>query len=258
MPRPERELSSPIPSAGSVASSALVTARPILPARQGEKRDPTLRIRGESFSNRSYHMVTVATMIPTEALLGTPLKIRILRFLARYPDRTFTQRELGRFVGASHVGVGKALEDLLAYDIVRRQVVGRAYGVSANRDSALFTEVANLFEAEKAMLGRLRNEVRRWCRRHPEVLYAALFGSYARGQAGPRSDIDLLLVARNPQALEKDLDSLREAARTLLGRPLAPLLATPQEIARRRNSTLLRAIRSEGVTLYRRNGWTLP
>ncbi len=214
--------------------------------------------RTQSLSNLGYHMVIIATMIPTEAVLGSPLKVRILRILARYPGREFTHRELARFVGASHVGVSKALEDLLAYDIVRRRVVGRAYAVSANPDSALFKEAGSLFQAEDTIVDRLRNLVRRWCHRHPGVLYAALFGSYARGEAGPQSDVDLLLVARNPRSLEKDLESLREAVRRLLGRPLAPTLTAPDEIARLSDSPLLKAIRAEGLTLYRRNGWTLP
>lgn len=203
-------------------------------------------------------MVTLETMIPTEAILGSPLKVRILRLLARYPGREFTLRELARLVGASHVGVGKALEDLLAYAIVRRRVIGRAYAVSANPDSVSFRGASKLFDTERTALNRLGTLVRRWCSRHPSVLYAALFGSYARALAGPRSDVDLLLVARNPKRLHEDLGPLQEAVHKLLGRPLAPLLMSPTEFARLRESALARAVREEGTTLYQRDGWALP
>ena len=203
-------------------------------------------------------MVTLKTMIPTEVLLGSPLKVRILRLLARYPSREFTLRELGRSVGASHVGVGKALEDLLAYDIVRRRTVGRASAVSANPDSMSFREASKFFETERAALDRLRTLVRRWCGRHPGVLCATLFGSYARATSGPRSDVDLLLIARNPKALHAELGSLQGAVRKLLGRPLAPLLLSPDEFRRLKGSPLARAVREEGVTLYQRDGWIPP
>lgn len=203
-------------------------------------------------------MVTLRSMVPTETVLGSPLKVRILRLLARYPGREFTVRELSRFVDASHVGVGKALKDLVAYDIVRSRVVGRAHAVSANLDSVTFRGVSRFFEMERGALDRLRVLVRRWCGRHASVLYAAVFGSYARGRAGPRSDVDVLLVARNPQSLHEDLGSLQEGVHKLFGRPLAPVLVSPYELARLRGSPLVRAVKKEGIPLYQRDGWTLP
>lgn len=66
----------------------------------------------------------------TEGVLGSTLKIRTLRVLHRHPTREFTTRELAREVGASDVGVGRALDDLEAFDVVRRRI-GRALAVRA-------------------------------------------------------------------------------------------------------------------------------
>jgi predicted nucleotidyltransferase len=203
-------------------------------------------------------MVTDVSMMPTESVLGSPLRIRILRVLARHPTREFTYRELARFVASSHVGVAKALESLLAYDVVRRRRLGRAYAVRAHTDSALFQEVAKLFAAEDGIRRRLQDVVRRWCARRPEVLFALLFGSYARGVSRSDSDVDLLIVARHPGVVEADLDSLRLDVRRLLGRPLAPLVMSPSEARRLRNSPLLKEMRADGTILFQRQGWTLP
>src|SRR3990172_6049554 len=116
----------------------------------------------------------------TEALLGSTLKIRTLRVLRRYPTREFTTRELAREVGASDVGVGKVLDDLEAYDVVRRRRIGRAYAVQANPHSALFDLTRGLFEREEDLGARFRRTVQRWCAREGAE-YAALFGSAARG-----------------------------------------------------------------------------
>ncbi len=187
----------------------------------------------------------------TEGVLGSTLKIRTLRVLAHHPSREFTTRELAREVGASDVGVGKALDDLEAFDVVRRRRIGRALAVRANPESALFAATTELFDREEDLGTRFRRKVQAWCVRN-HVEYAELFGSAARGELGPESDVDLLLVARSPKAAMDGLSDLEAETRRLLGRPLAPLVLTPAEFARARSSSLGDSLRREGVPLYAR------
>jgi uncharacterized protein len=81
-----------------------------------------------------------------------------------------------------------------------------------------------------------------------------LFGSYARGEAGPESDIDLLVVL--PAVANK-----RQAAiairRMLADLPMPKdiIVTTPEEIARRGDlvGTVLRPALREGRVLYERS-----
>ena len=81
-----------------------------------------------------------------------------------------------------------------------------------------------------------------------------LFGSHARGEASPESDIDLLIVL--PAVANK-----RQAAvairRMLADLPLPKdiIVATPEEIARRGDlvGTVLRPALREGKVLYQRS-----
>lgn len=189
----------------------------------------------------------------TEAILGSTLKIRTLRVLRRHPTREFTTRELAREVGASDVGVGKVLDDLEAYDVVRRRRIGRAYAVQANPDSALFAVTRDLFEREEDLGARFQKAVRRWCAR-VDVEYAALFGSAARGELGPESDVDLLIVSRSPKAVYDALSDLADEVRRLFGRPLSPLVLDPAEFRKVRSSGLGESLRQEGIPLYARKG----
>ncbi|HEX9339712.1 MAG TPA: nucleotidyltransferase domain-containing protein [Thermoplasmata archaeon] len=189
----------------------------------------------------------------TEALLGSTLKIRTLRVLSRYPTREFTTRELAGEAGASDVGVGKALDDLEAYDVVRRRRIGRAYAVRANPGSALFQAARELFGREEERGARFRRAVQRWCARE-NVEYAALFGSAARGEMGPDSDVDLLVVSRTPKAVFDALADLAEETRRLVGRPLSPLVLDPEEFRKARSSSLGEGLRREGIPLYARKG----
>jgi predicted nucleotidyltransferase len=81
-----------------------------------------------------------------------------------------------------------------------------------------------------------------------------LFGSHARGEAGPESDIDLLVVL--PEVANK-----RQAAvvirRLLTDLPMPKdiVVTTPEEIARRGDlvGTVLRPALREGKVLYERS-----
>ena len=88
--------------------------------------------------------------------------------------------------------------------------------------------------------------------RHP--LKIILFGSHARGEAGPESDIDLLVVL-------SEVANKRQAAvairRVLTDLPLSKdiVVTTPEEIARRGDlvGTVLRPALREGKVLYERS-----
>lgn len=86
---------------------------------------------------------------------------------------------------------------------------------------------------------------------HPEKII--LFGSYARGDAGPDSDVDLLVVmhvqgSRRQKATEIDLAL---ADRRI---PLDLLVVTPEQFERDRDviGTVIRPAALEGKVLYER------
>ena len=80
-----------------------------------------------------------------------------------------------------------------------------------------------------------------------------LFGLYARGESGPDSDLDLLVIEKDVEAPRHESVRLRRALRGLLV-PIDVVVATPQQIERHRDSIGLiygTALR-EGRVLYER------
>jgi predicted nucleotidyltransferase len=80
-----------------------------------------------------------------------------------------------------------------------------------------------------------------------------LFGSYARGESGPDSDLDLLVIERGVEAPRRESVRLRRALRGLLV-PIDVVVATPEQIKRHRDTIGLiygPAVR-EGRVLYER------
>lgn len=86
---------------------------------------------------------------------------------------------------------------------------------------------------------------------HP--LRIILFGSHARGEASPHSDVDLLVVL--PEVADKRRAAI-EMRRALADLPVCKdvIVTTPDEIARRGNlvGTVLRPALREGKVLYER------
>ncbi len=80
-----------------------------------------------------------------------------------------------------------------------------------------------------------------------------LFGSHARGIAGPDSDLDLLVIEEGIDATRRESVRLRAALRGLLV-PIDVLVATPNQIERYRNSIglIYNSILREGKVIYER------
>jgi predicted nucleotidyltransferase len=80
-----------------------------------------------------------------------------------------------------------------------------------------------------------------------------LFGSHARGIAGPDSDLDLLVIEEGIDAPRRESVRLRAALRGLLV-PIDVLVATPNQIERYRNSIglIYNSILREGKVIYER------
>jgi predicted nucleotidyltransferase len=121
---------------------------------------------------------------------------------------------------------------------------GKFLGVAI---SPAWDTLAVMFDADAIAL--MTDRIRQAC--NPRRI--VLFGSHARGQAGPDSDVDLLVV------LDHITDRRREAValrRLLADIPVAKdvVLTTPEEIARRGElvGTLLRPALREGIILPER------
>jgi len=104
--------------------------------------------------------------------------------------------------------------------------------------------------------GNIQTQIKRMVRRivrrfHPEQVI--LFGSHARGDAGPDSDVDLLVVMEvEGSKLEKSIDigvALHE-----FDVPKDVIVVRPEEFAWRKNyvGTIERPAAREGKVLYAR------
>ena len=75
-----------------------------------------------------------------------------------------------------------------------------------------------------------------------------LFGSWARGMASRRSDVDLLVMGLEHCRLFDAYDVVLEALQSCR-LPLQPLVATPQLLARHGDAPFWRTLKAEAIPL---------
>ncbi|MGD0454086.1 MAG: nucleotidyltransferase domain-containing protein [Solirubrobacteraceae bacterium] len=115
----------------------------------------------------------------------------VLSVLAR-AEAEMTGRELQRVVGrGSHQGIRNAADRLTEQGVVSRRSSGSANLYQLNRDHVAAAWIEGLASLPAQVFGRLREAINGWERRPTLVV---LFGSVARGEAAPGSDLDLLIV----------------------------------------------------------------
>lgn len=142
------------------------------------------------------------------------------------------QRELGR---------------LLESGLIRQTTLGNQKHYQANRASPVFEELRSLVGKTLGIPTALQNAL---AALSPDLLFALLYGSIARGSGTSQSDIDLLLVS-DTLTLEQVYKAL-EPAEKHLGRPVSPTLYTLSEFQRRlrdKNPFLTKLLAGETVTL---------
>lgn len=113
-------------------------------------------------------------------------------------------------------GLGVVLDRLVEHGLVLAEATNHGFMYRLNRDHVLAPAVLAAAGARQEFLRRLTDGA---AQLQPPVVSAALFGSVARRQSGPDSDVDLLLVV--PDDTDTDDPSWGDQARHLAAQVLA-------------------------------------
>ena len=134
---------------------------------------------------------------PLDDLLQSRSHVRVLRALVGLPDEIDSSiREIARRAGVTHPTASSALEALRQQGVVRVRRTLLADEYRFNTRHVLTDEIRSLFDFEL----RVRIDLRELLTdgilaRAPWVTEASLFGSYARDEMRPDSDLDLAIIS---------------------------------------------------------------
>ncbi len=186
-------------------------------------------------------------------LLGSPIRVRALRLLTRFPQKGFTGRELARLCGASPSQTNAALESLRDSGVAFREIAGRSHVWRLAPEHVLRNVLVQMFRGEADTSRVLKLEIEKLLRALP-VQRAFLFGSVARGEDRPTSDVDLFVQVQSKTQKESVENALSAAsARFALqfGNPLSSLVMDSSQVRHPTNPALIERVFREGIELGR-------
>ena len=170
-------------------------------------------------------------------------------------EAEFTPPQVQELIGEySPEGVRKALRRLVVQGIVLDRAAGNARLYRLNRAHIAAGPVMQLATLREALLALVRERIGAW---QMPPTYAALFGSAARGQMHPGSDIDVFVV--RPDAVDADdtgwrdqLDALSTDLSQWAGNDARILEYNHTEVVEglRSGERVLADIVQDGVPLY--------
>lgn len=163
-------------------------------------------------------------------------------------DKEFTGREVHRMLGhSSEQGVRKALSRLVDQGVVHARAAGPSRLYAFNADHLAAPWISGLVDMRGQLVTRCREAVAAW--EIPPVA-AAIFGSAARGEATPTSDLDLFFVrpsGADDARWEAQVAALAEAATRWTGNDARPLVFDADDITT--DEPVLQEILSEGIEI---------
>jgi predicted nucleotidyltransferase len=127
----------------------------------------------------------------------------------------------------------RILDELVALGLVDMQKVGPANAYTLNRGHVLWGPIEEILATRAVVASAVEEAVREVTA--GVVVSATIYGSMARGEAGPESDVDVIVVWEDATAVDQRdavLDALEERVRRLTGNRVQALAVTTAELAR--------------------------
>ena len=116
--------------------------------------------------------------------------MRTFGFLALHPDGEYGAAEIAQVVGVTRPAIVSALGYLEQDGLVTKRSVGKKRLFRIKTDAPYYPELRSIALKTLGGIETIAKEIQA----DPDVRFAAVFGSFARGEEGPQSDIDVLFV----------------------------------------------------------------
>ncbi|MDP1692062.1 MAG: nucleotidyltransferase domain-containing protein [Burkholderiaceae bacterium] len=165
-------------------------------------------------------------------LLGNGGHIRVLRALMAY-GAPLGAAQLAADAGLTPQGTRLVLNSLVSQGLISVLGQPRSQVFSLQAQHPLAAALTTLFEQERARWQGLQEALRDGLATQRDVRSAWLYGSVARGEDGPSSDVDIVLVVSREEP--GVTDGVREAIQALgdqLQVHFSVVLLTPADVAK--------------------------
>ncbi len=182
--------------------------------------------------------------------LGDRINLLVLQVLYHQKNGV-SGRMMSRLANASVFKVHHVLKFLVRQGVVKEEIFGKTHRYQVNRNHILVKELLNpIVHFEQNIFQDLGMKIAHAYDPHP--LSVVLYGSVARGEEKPDSDIDIALITHTATTYVKK-DGFIADLITLYGNTISIRVIPFDEFRKKRqkkHDPLIRAIIKEGKSIY--------
>ncbi|TPW21088.1 MAG: hypothetical protein FD126_1040 [Elusimicrobia bacterium] len=173
---------------------------------------------------------------PLDWLFAAPSHIGVLRAIKDSPEG-MSGRAVARAAGLNHEACRMAIARLETIGVITRVFSDRTQFIRLNRANELVIRgLLPLFRAEAEVKEAVHSLIRDTFRGRARGV--TVFGSVARGEQRPESDLDLLVVidGKDDEAVHDRAFELRDEVLRRYGLSISPLVVTLQHVRKKARS----------------------
>jgi predicted nucleotidyltransferase len=164
-----------------------------------------------------------------EAIISSKTRVKLLTLFLLGPEREYYVREIARMTGENTNAVRRELANLQSFGLISGERKGNQQYYTVNQDFFLYEDLQKLV---------LKTEgVARVIKQHlagkADIRCMFIYGSFAKGSAGGKSDIDLFIVG---DIDENELIPLVHESERGLDREINYTLMRPAELEQRKRN----------------------
>lgn len=163
---------------------------------------------------------------PAAVLFGRSMRAA-LAVLFGHPEHAFYLREIARSAETSPSSLQRELAALTAAGLITREARGHQVYFRANRESPLFEELRSIVVKTFGVADVLRRALAPLA---PQLRVAFIYGSLARGDSRPESDVDVMVIGNPPFA---EVVARLQPAESAVGRRVNPTVYPPVEFSKK-------------------------
>ena len=183
-----------------------------------------------------------------EGILGSKVKVKLVRALLKNPNRVYSGRELARQIQEiSHMAVFKSLKDLVAFNLVKLEYHGGIQLIRINKKSYLYKPLKSIFYYESITRNKLIKLIKKTFSKYKEIEAIILFGSISRGNESIDSDIDLLIITKDKDKISDIVADYQKKITEKFGNVMSATIMTGEEYEKKQNLRLIKYIKKEGI-----------
>jgi len=192
-----------------------------------------------------------------EDLLGNKTKVKILRIMFEYSDKTFSEHELSRFTHVPQPTIHRNMGELVNSNLIVFSRMGKMNLFRLNRKSVLYKALEQFLQVEKDLLGELEKAITEALQNEDDIIAINLYGSFATGLERSDSDVDIIVVVSDDadmEAINGRVAELGRLVRTRFGNTLSCIIKRRREVKEIRYKQIYSEIK-KGRNLIARKGF---